>query len=197
MGQAGPDIIMAHGAGAGSAHPWMQGWKARMASVGRLHTFDYLYMAQGRKAPDRLPKLIARHREVVESVSGQGPVVLWGKSMGSRVGCHLSLELQVDALICMGYPLGRNPEKLRDQVLIDLKTPVLFVQGTRDPLCSLEQLAVVREKMTAPNHLYVVEDGNHSLEVAKRTLKATQTTQADQDAQIMSAITAFLGDVLG
>ena len=197
MAQSGRDIIMAHGAGAGSAHPWMRGWRARMDGAGRLHTFDYPYMAQGRKAPDRLPKLIAAHHEVVSAVRGDAPLVLWGKSMGSRVGCHLSLEVEVDALICMGYPLGRNPDKLRDQVLIDLRTPILFVQGTRDPLCNLAQLAVVREKMTAPSRLFIVEDGNHSLEVAKRTLKATETTQDDQDDRIMTAISAFLDEVVG
>ena len=133
-----PRILFAHGAGAGSDHPWMQAWAQRLGTLGAVHSFDYPYKAEGRKAPDRMPKLLAAHRAQVEALPGEGPIVLCGKSMGSRVGCHLSLELGVSALICLGYPLGRAGRPLRDQVLLDLRTPVLLVQGTRDPLAQFD-----------------------------------------------------------
>ena len=63
------------------------------------------------------------------------PVVLAGKSMGSRVGCHVSISensVPLKALICFGYPLKGGNGSIRDQVLLDLKTPILFIQGTRD-----------------------------------------------------------------
>ena len=40
----------------------MQRWKARLQEIGEVETFDYPYMREGRKRPDRLPQLIAAHR---------------------------------------------------------------------------------------------------------------------------------------
>ena len=64
---------------------------------------------------------------------------------------------------------------MRDEVLIALRTPILFVQGSRDALCPLDKLAAVRARMTAPSTLLVVEGGNHSLEVSAAQRKATGT----------------------
>ena len=92
---------------------------------------------------------------------------LIGKSMGGRVGCHLALEEQVAGVICLGYPLQSGATgAMRDEVLVALRTPILFVQGSRDSFCPLDQLAAVRARMTAPSTLLVVEGGNHSLEVS-------------------------------
>ena len=83
-----------------------------------MRAFDYPYMAEGRKRPDPLPKLVTAHRTALKQLrnSSQGSVVLIGKSMGSRIGCHVSLEEEVSALVCLGYPLcgGGDPTKLRD-----------------------------------------------------------------------------------
>ena len=113
-----PLILFAHGAGAGSTHPWMQRWRTRLETLGRVVTFDYPYMRDGRRSPDRLPKLVEAHRQALAEARGShtGPVFLAGKSMGSRVGCHLALEEPVDGLVCFGYPLqgmGKTA-KLRD-----------------------------------------------------------------------------------
>ena len=69
--------------------------------------------------------------------------------MGGRIGCHVALEEKVAALICLGYPLCAMGDrtKLRDQVLRDLRTPILFGQGTRDSLCPLDLLERVRSEM--------------------------------------------------
>ena len=84
-----------------------------------------------------------------------------------RVGCHVALEETVAGVICLGYPLQSGATgAMRDEVLIALRTPILFVQGSRDSLCSLDKLAAVRARMTAPSTLLVVEGGNHSLEVS-------------------------------
>ena len=120
--------------------------------------------------------------------------MLVGKSMGSRVGCHLSLEEEVRALVCLGYPLcgGGDTNKLRDQVLRDIRTPVLFVQGTRDPLCPLPLLNQIRAEMSAPNELLVVNGGDHSLSVLKTQLKASNQTQEDVHQQILERIRSFV-----
>jgi predicted alpha/beta-hydrolase family hydrolase len=195
-----PLFIFAHGAGAPSAHPWMRHWAELLRRLGDVETFDYPYMAEGRKRPDPLPKLIAAHREALHRAqqSHAGPVVLIGKSMGSRVGCHLALEEDVAAVICLSYPLcgAGDRTKLRDKVLRELRTPILFVQGTRDSLCPLDLLDQVRREMTAPNELHVVEGGDHSLLVSKTQLKASCETQQDVDLHILEAIRGFLSQHL-
>ena len=114
--------------------------------------------------------------------------------MGGRVGCHLSLEEKVDGLVCLGYPLCAMGDrtKLRDEVLRALSTPILFVQGTRDPLCPLDLLERVRTEMKTQNALHVVESGDHSLRVPKRQLQAMGKTQEDIDQRIFEAIAGFV-----
>ena len=153
-------------------------------------------MIQKRKRPDRLPILIAAHRAALAKVrkSHRGAIVLIGKSMGSRVSCHVALEEKVHSLVCLGYPLcgmgDRN--KMRDEVLLNLRIPILFVQGTRDQLCPLDLLDSVRTRMVAVNKLEVVQDGDHSLSVAKRTMKASGETQTSVDARVLKRIMTFV-----
>jgi predicted alpha/beta-hydrolase family hydrolase len=193
-----PALLFAHGAGAGTAHPWMQAWARRLAAIGDVHPFDYPYMQAGRRAPDRLPKLLAAHADALAALRARhdGPVVLIGKSMGSRVGCHLSLEAPVDAVVCLGYPLlgGGKKRAVRDEVLKAMTTPVLFVQGTRDPMGPLDRFASVRGEMSAPTALHIVEGGNHSLVVGKRALAKAGEDQDAVDARSLAAIQAFLGE---
>jgi len=193
---ASPLFLFAPGAGAPSSHPWMQRWKDRLSTIGRVMVFDYPYMREKRKRPDRLPQLVAAHRQALIDAQqkSDGPTILVGKSMGGRIGCHVALEEKVDALICLGYPLCAMGDrtKLRDQVLRDLSTPVLFVQGTRDSLCPLDLLESIRAEMKTPNFLHLVEDGDHSLQVTKRQLKATGETQEDVDRRILDAIAKFI-----
>ena len=169
-----------------------------LGSIGDVRTFDYAYMIEGRKRPDPLPKLIAAHRAAFTEArqAHDGPIILIGKSMGARIGCHVSLQENAAAIVCLGYPLcgGGDPTKLRDEVLRALSTPILFVQGTRDPLCPLELLKVLRPQMRAVNALHVVEGGDHSLVVSKTHLKATQETQEQVDQRILCAIQNFIAD---
>lgn len=189
-----PVFVFAPGAGAPSSHPWMQAWKERLSTLGDVETFDYDYMAERRGRPDPLPVLIARHRRaLIEAGHPSRPAILIGKSMGGRIGCHVALEESVAGVVCFGYPLcgGGDPRKMRDKVLRDLKTPILFVQGTRDLLCPLDLLENVRREMTAPNFLHVVEGGDHSLIVGKRHLAAAGQTQESVDRNILEAIHRF------
>jgi predicted alpha/beta-hydrolase family hydrolase len=174
----------------------MQAQKRRLEALGRVESFDFPYQLAGRKAPDRLPTLIEAHARALEAASAGhgGPKVLVGKSMGGRIGCHLALAqpASIAALVCLGYPLVGVRGDVRDKVLLELTRPVLFVQGTRDSLCPLEQLATVRARMQAPHELFVVEGGNHSLIVGKRELTARGETQAQVNESIIHAIARFL-----
>jgi uncharacterized protein len=78
---------------------------------------------------------------------------------------------------------------------MELKTPILFVQGTRDPLCPLDLLEPVRKRMRAHSTLTVVEAGDHSLMVAKTALKALGCSQDEVDNGVLTGITRFLSEV--
>ncbi|MET0794732.1 MAG: alpha/beta fold hydrolase, partial [Polyangiaceae bacterium] len=158
-------FVFAHGAGASSSHAWMQAWAAHLSTLGAVETFDYPYMQGKRRAPDPQPVLVRAHLAAIERAEALHPdhqLILIGKSMGSRIGCHAALEHPVTKIVCLGYPLVApgNSGKVRDQVLLELQTPILFVQGTRDPLCPLELLATVRAKMRAKSKLFVVDAGD-------------------------------------
>lgn len=187
------NVLFAHGAGLSSHSPWMRSWAERLAALGPVTCFDYPYMAEGRKRPDPLPVLIRAHREARDPLPS--PVLLAGKSMGSRVGCHLATERPdgILGIVCFGYPLcgAGDRDTLRDQVLVALRTPILFVQGTRDSLCPLDLLDEVRGRMTAPSALHVVETGDHSLQVTQRWCKAHGATQGDVDQAILAAVVAW------
>jgi len=198
-------FLLAPGAGAPSSSRWMVAWHKRLSTLGDVVTFDYPYMLSGRRSPDRAPVLIAAHREAlaraVAQVAPPGPraIFLAGKSMGGRMGCHVAAgdpdhpPVAVSGLVCFGYPLRSGATgALRDQVLLALRTPILFVQGTRDPLCPLDDLATVRARLSAPNRLYVVEGGDHSLEVTATQRKAAGETQADVDARVLDEIRRFV-----
>jgi predicted alpha/beta-hydrolase family hydrolase len=193
-----PFFLFAPGAGAPSSHPWIVRWVERLRTIGHARAFNYLYTAEGRRRPDPLPRLIDTHRSELENArqSHAGPLILIGKSMGGRVGCHLALEESVAAVVCLGYPLcaGGDCTKLRDKVLRVLSTPILFVQGTRDSLCPLEVLARVRADMRALNELHVVQGGDHSLLVTKNQLKASGETQEIVDQRILEVIRQFITD---
>ena len=174
----------------------MKRWALLLGEIGRVDSFDYPYMKHGRKLPDRHDTLLAAHREARKKARGRSRrrLILVGKSMGGRIGCHLALEQPVSALVCLGYPLVSPGKKrvLRDEVLKQLRTPVLFVQGTRDRLCPLDLLAKVRRQMSAPNQLHVVDTGDHSLLATKTWLKEHHATQDDVDQETCAAIAAFV-----
>ncbi len=176
----------------------MQRWKKHLEEIGEVETLDYDYQREGRKRPDRPPQLIAAHRQALiearKKRAGDGATFLIGKSMGGRVGCHVALEEKVNGVICLGYPLCAmgDRSKRREQVLLALRTPVLFVQGTRDPLCPLDLLEQVCAAMTAPHVWHLVAEGDHSLGVTKRALRAANETQETVDRRILGVIADFV-----
>jgi predicted alpha/beta-hydrolase family hydrolase len=189
-------IVLAPGAGATTSSPFMKRLASALAKLGVVEAFDYPYQLAGRRSPDRREMLVKAHHEALATARAKHPgrgAALVGKSMGSRMGCHVAVESEdpPKALVCFGYPLaGRGPE--RRGVLLELKTPILFIQGTRDPLCPLEDLARVREQMSAPSELFVVEDGDHSLKARQRSLEARGETDASVEAAMDGAVAAFL-----
>src|SRR3546814_5000837 len=105
--------------------------------------FEFAYMAErrhtGRKRPPNPQvQLLQQWRDVYDYVRQQteGRLAIGGKSMGGRMASLLADELEVDALVCLGYPFYATgkPEKPRVAHLAELRTPTLIVQGERDAL---------------------------------------------------------------
>ena len=180
----------------------MQRWFLRLCDIGEVHRLTYPYITQGKRLPDKLPKLIDAHEDKASelSLSHPGrPLILVGKSMGARVSVHIADKVHASAVIALGYPLissGRR-QTVRDQPLRDVRTPTLLVQGTRDKMTNMELfLDLVADHPTAALRLRVVEDGDHSLECRKLPLRAAGRTQDDVDAEIQLDVERFLVPLL-
>ncbi|PVH61620.1 hypothetical protein PAHAL_3G078400 [Panicum hallii] len=132
-----PVVVFAHGAGAPSSSDWMVHWKEMVRDAldaVEVVIFDYPYMSGGkRRAPPKAEKLVDHHLGVVKDAAAkyQGhPLILMGKSMGSRVSCMVasSDDIDVSAVVCLGYPLKGVNGAVRDETLLQLKVPTMFVQ---------------------------------------------------------------------
>ncbi len=166
-------LLLAHGAGLGQDHEWMTYVRDGLAERGvPVLTFNYPYMEAGRKAPNRLPVLMDCHRAAVaELASRVERVVLAGKSMGGRVGSHLAAEDGGFAgVVFYGYPLvAMGKTEPRDTShLHEVGAPMLFVQGTRDRMGPLDLVRPLVDSLSDAS-LQVVEEGDHSFRVPKRT----------------------------
>lgn len=170
----------------------MRAWAHRLGVVGDVVAFDYDYRREGRKAPDRLPKLIAAHRAALAAARVAGrPVVLIGRSMGSRVGLHVAAVDAIDAAVCLAYPLVGANGALRDAALRDAPVPVVLVQGTRDPMAPLDALRAVVADRARPTRLHVVDGADHALEIGGPSA-AREARQAAVDAAIVAEIRTAL-----
>lgn len=166
-------VLLAHGAGLGQDHEWMVYVRDGLAAAGvPVLTFNYPYMEAGRKAPNPARILLACHRAALgEMRSRVGRLVLAGKSMGGRMGSHVAADgADVAGLVFYGYPLvGVGKTEPRDvSHLAEAGAPMLFVQGTRDRLAPLDLLTPVVESLSEAT-MHVIEDGDHSFRVLKRT----------------------------
>ncbi|XBH98515.1 hypothetical protein VPH35_128018 [Triticum aestivum] len=133
--QRKPVVVFAHGAGAPSSSDWMTCWKEMVKEAldaVEAVTFDYPYMSGGkRRPPPKADKLVDHHLSVVKNAVAEHPghpLVLMGKSMGSRVSCMVasSDDISVSAVICLGYPLKGAKGALRDEILLKLMVPTIM-----------------------------------------------------------------------
>ncbi len=158
-------ILLAHGAGTNQDHPNMVGLRNALAAAGhQVLTFNYPYTERGSRSPDRPEKLVACHRAAAAVLQGRvGDLFLAGRSMGGRMGTYLAAEgFSCAGLVLYSYPLhpAGKPEKLRVAHFPDVIQPMLFFQGTRDPLSRMELFD--RHIRTLPNARVELLDGaNH------------------------------------
>jgi uncharacterized protein len=187
-------VMLAHGAGAGMEHPFLETISHGLAAHGlRVVRFEYPYQREARaghrRAPDRMPVLHATMRDVLAEC-GQGPIVLAGKSMGGRASTMLADSIAARACVVFGYPFHppKEPTKLRTEHLATLHTRTLILQGERDPFGTREQV----ESYTLSPAITVqwLADGDHSLAPRKRsghTAEQHLTTAIAAAAQFATA----------
>ncbi|MEN8261290.1 MAG: alpha/beta family hydrolase [Pseudomonadota bacterium] len=180
-----PDLalIIAHGAGNDMHSAFIRRVHEDLAQRGIMTVkFNFPYKEAGRKAPDRAPLLEAAWRAIIAAVSQDTelkPMELFisGKSMGGRMATHLTAEgLDCAGVILFGYPLHapNKTEQLRAEHLARIKHPMLFFQGTRDSLCRLELLKPVLKTIPGAVELHIVEGGDHSFKVLKRSARSEE-----------------------
>mgnify|MGYP002634093403 CR=1 FL=1 len=205
----GATLILAHGAGAGQTSPFMVSFAEGLAARGlRVVTFNFLYTEQGRRAPDRAPKLEACYRAVAPLVRAGAPqraLFIGGKSMGGRIATHIAAgpdptdeagmaAADVTGVVALGYPLhppGR-PDKMRDAHLPRIRVPVLVVQGARDTFGTEAELRPVLARM--PNAtLHVIDGGDHSLRIRRKSAPPKDEIYAG----VMDEIIGWVRGVVG
>jgi predicted alpha/beta-hydrolase family hydrolase len=177
-------IVLAHGAGAGQDHPWMVRMRNGLASAGRaVLTFDYAYIAAGRRSPDRPPRLLDVHAAAFEAMAGRVErVVLAGKSMGGRMASHLVGDRGFDAagLVYYAYPLvplGKGEPRPTDH-LDRITVPQLFFAGTRDRLSPPPLVEEIVRRLPSAE-MVIVAGADHSFRVPKQSGRSDEETMAD------------------
>jgi predicted alpha/beta-hydrolase family hydrolase len=177
-------LVLAHGAGAGMTHPFLEKLARELADAG-VATFRYQfpYMEERRRVPDN-PRVAAAAvasavRAAAEAVPGL-PLLAGGKSFGGRMSSQAAsqgLLEGVRGLVFFGFPLHppNKPGTKRAEHLARVPMPTLFLQGTRDTLADLKLLRPICADLGTRAILHIIDGADHSFHV----LKGSGTTDAE------------------
>jgi predicted alpha/beta-hydrolase family hydrolase len=191
---AGPTLVLAHGAGAAMDSSGMTEVATRIAARDvRVVRFEFAYMASRRigvrKPPPRADTLLDEYRAVLAEVGGRP--VIGGRSMGGRVASMVAAADvaagTVAGLACLSYPWHppARPDQPRVAHLFDLQVPTLIVQGTRDPFGSPDEVAGYG--LPPAIELLWLEDGDHDLRPRKAVSGFTYAQHLDTAADAVAA----------
>lgn len=177
-------LMLAHGAGAGMRHAFMETLARELADVGvATLRYQFPYMQQGRPSPSPQAVLIATVRAAIAAAAAAAsdlPLLAGGKSLGGRMTSQAVVDPQDDAseavarvrgLVFFGFPLHApgKPSATRADHLHRVALPMLFLQGTRDTLADLSLLRPMCAKLGPCATLHVVDTADHSFHVLKRS----------------------------
>jgi uncharacterized protein len=172
-------VLLFPGAGTGASHASLVAIEEALAPL-PVTRADFPYRKQGRRAPDRAPKLVASVVEEAAELAeraGVAPasIVLGGRSMGGRM-CSMAVAdgLPARALVLVAYPLHPpgKPDKLRTDHLPALTVPCLFVSGTRDPFGTPSELEAATATIPGPVEHVWIDGAGHALERADSEVAA-------------------------
>lgn len=192
--------VLAHGAGAGMSHPFLQAVASELAERGiAVLRYQFPFMEQGSKRPDA-PKLAhAAVRAAVEEacrLAPDLPLIAGGKSFGGRMTSQaqaVSSLPGVVGLAFLGFPLhpAGRPSRERGQHLLSITIPMLFLQGTRDALSELPYLEAMCEELGGRATLKLFQDADHSFHVPARSGR----TDVQVRREALDALTAWVDHV--
>lgn len=194
-------LVLAHGAGVGMTHPFMENLSAELGAVG-IATFRYQfpYMEQRRRVPDSPAVLTATVAAAVQGakLAAPGlPLLAGGKSMGGRMTSQAAAQNLLDGvrgLVFFGFPLHppNRPGTKRADHLTKVAVPMLFLQGTRDSFADLRLLRPVCAKLQPRTTVHIIESADHSFHILRSSKRS--------DAEVMrelAEITASWADQAG
>jgi predicted alpha/beta-hydrolase family hydrolase len=170
--------VLAHGAGAGMRHRFLQEAADVLATQGiATLRYQFPYLEAGGKRPDPPPVLEATVRAAVARGAALAPglpLVAGGKSMGGRMTSNAAARGPLEGvagLVFLGFPLhpAGQPAVTRAEHLDRVEIPMLFLQGTRDTLADLPLIGSVATRLGSRATLHVVEGADHSFAVLKRS----------------------------
>jgi uncharacterized protein len=190
-------FVLAHGAGAGMEHPSMAAIAAELATrnIATLR-YQFPYMERRTRRPDPPPVCHATVRAAIAEAARLAPglaLIAGGRSFGGRMTSQAqAIEPLpgVKGLTFIGFPLhpAGKPSAERAEHLRDVKTPMLFLQGTRDELAQLDLLQPLVERLGARATLKLLQDADHSFHVPARTGRK----DAEVRAEMLDALATWI-----
>jgi predicted alpha/beta-hydrolase family hydrolase len=170
--------VLAHGAGAGMRHAFMEAVAESLANRGiATLRYQFPYTESGGRRPDPPGVLQATVRAAVakaREIAPELPLIAGGKSLGGRMTSNAVAHHPlpgVRGLVFLGFPLHppKQPGERRAEHLSAVELPMLFLQGTRDALAELDLITAVCGRLGPKAKLHVVEGADHSFAVLKRS----------------------------
>jgi predicted alpha/beta-hydrolase family hydrolase len=190
--------VLAHGAGAGMAHPFLAKFATLMAErgIGTLR-YQFPYMEAGSRRPDS-PKVAeaAVRAAVAEAAKRRLPVVAGGKSFGGRMTSQAEAHgpMGVLGVAFIGFPLHPPgaPATTRADHLADVNVPMLFLQGTKDEFADMDLLKPVVKQLGKRATVHLIPDGNHSFHVPAKSGRK----DADVMVELADTLAAWIDGLL-
>ena len=190
--------VLAHGAGAGMTHPFLEAVAAGLGERGvATLRYQFPYMEQRGKRPDPPALAQATVRAAVAAAARRLPglpLIAGGKSFGGRMTSQAQAAAAlpgVRGLAFLGFPLhpAGRPSDERAKHLFDVRIPLLFLQGTRDALADLALLQPLIERLGAGATLRLFPEADHSFHVPARTGR--------KDAEVMQEMLDAMAEWIG
>lgn len=191
-------LVLAHGAGAGMKHPFLEALSRELGAAGMATLrYQFPYMENRRRVPDSPAILTATVRTAVAKAAELCPKLLLlagGKSMGGRMTSTAASEEPLagaHGIVFFGFPLHppNRPGTKRADHLRRVMAPMLFLQGTRDTLADLKLLRPICEELGSRATLHVIETADHSFHV----LKSSGKNDADVLRELAHGVRAWAG----
>jgi predicted alpha/beta-hydrolase family hydrolase len=171
-------VVVAHGAGAGMRHRFLEAFAQRLFAAGVASLrYEFPYRTRGSARPDPPERLHAAVRAAVgaaRALAPELPLFAGGKSFGGRMtsqSCAARPLAGVCGLFFVGFPLhpAGRPGRERAHHLAEVTLPMLFLAGTRDALADLTLLREVVAELGSRATLHVVDGADHGFAVLKRS----------------------------